>query len=80
MKKTNFKRWPNLKAWEKRVLFVQMAARAHSRYLAERADIHAKYCRHAGLAVSVSQARVDSVKVDSAPWYQVPAFDHSKID
>ncbi|CAK0875017.1 unnamed protein product, partial [Prorocentrum cordatum] len=75
MSKENFKRWPKLTAWEKQALFAQMASRAHGRCTA-----HAKYFGHAGLTVSVTQARVDNAKADSSPSCQVPPVDQSKID
>ena len=74
-----FKRWSTLKAWQKRVLFVQLASRAHNRYLAEKAATHMKYCEHAGIAVSVTRKRVEIVKVYSNPTYEAPPFDYTKM-
>ena len=48
-------------------------------YLAGKAATHMKYCEHAGLAVSITQKRVEYVKIDSNPTYEVPPFDYTKM-
>ena len=66
---------PELAAWEKRVLVTTWVNDAHTEYLANSSEGHAKMARHCGLNISLDESDVVGVRVVTSQSYKPPAFD-----